>query len=134
MMPRVTNTSMSRAVSAITTRSHASTRLAPPPGRRAVDGAMTGFSQSRIDVTSRCQPRRISGDVAERAVGRVVGARRLRLLRAAQARAGAEVLLAGAGEHDARTPSVAESSSNTSARWSRMSGVSELPGVRPVAA
>ena len=101
MMPRFTNTSMSRAVSAITTRSQASTRLAPPPAAVPFTAATTGFSQSRIEATSRCQPRRIIRATSpERLVGRVLRARRLGVLGAAQPGARAEVLLAGAGEDD----------------------------------
>ena len=88
-------------MSAITTRSQASTRLAPPPAAVPLTAAITGFSQSRIEVTSRCQPAADEpGHVAERPVRRVVGPRRLRLLGAAEAGARAEVLLAGAGEDD----------------------------------
>ena len=88
-------------MSAITTRSQASTRLAPPPAAVPFTAAITGFSQSRIDVTSRCQPRRTSRATSpERPVGRVVGPWRLRLLGPAEAGPRAEVLLAGAGEDD----------------------------------
>ena len=88
-------------MSAMTTRSQASTSLAPPPAAVPLTAAMTGFSQSRIDPTSRCQPRADhAGDVAERAVGRVVGPLGTRLLRSAEAGAGAEVALARAGQHD----------------------------------
>ena len=100
MIPRFTNTSMRRAVSAITTRSHASTRLAPPPAAVPFTAATTGFSQSRIDATSRCQPRRIIRDTSPRArSGASSGRGGSGGWRATEPGARAEVLLAGAREH-----------------------------------
>ena len=101
MIPRVTNTSMSRAVSAITTRSHASTRLAPPPAAvpftAAIDRLLAVEDRGDEPLPAAAdQP----GHVAEGPVGRVVGPRRLGLLGAAEAGARAEVLLAGTGEDD----------------------------------
>src|SRR3954447_5411054 len=55
-MPRRTKTGTSFAPSAITTRSHASARCMPAPAAVPLTAAITGFSQSRTAVTTRCQP------------------------------------------------------------------------------
>ena len=58
-MPRRMKTSTNLASSAMTTRSHARARCMPPPAAVPLTPAMTGFSQSRMEVTRRCQPSRI---------------------------------------------------------------------------
>ena len=63
-MPRRTKTSTNLASSAITTRSQASARCIPPPAAVPLTPAMTGFSQSRMEVTRLCQPSRIIRDAS----------------------------------------------------------------------
>ena len=48
---------MKRASSAMITRSQASARCIPPPAAVPFTPAITGFSQSRTDATSRWKPR-----------------------------------------------------------------------------
>ncbi len=128
MMPRFTNTSMRRAESAITTRSQASTRLAPPPAAVPLTAATTGFSQSRIDATRRCQPRRIMRATSPRARSGAPSGRGGSGFWAPPSPAPVQKCFSPAPvSTTARTPRVAESSSNVSARWSRISAVSELP-------
>src|SRR3954464_5574520 len=55
-MPRRTNTGTSFALSAMTTRSQARARCMPAPAAVPLTAAITGFSQSRTAVTTRCQP------------------------------------------------------------------------------
>src|SRR3954452_15402435 len=55
-MPRRTKTGTSLAVSAITTRSQARARCMPAPAAVPLTAAITGFSQSRAAMTTRCQP------------------------------------------------------------------------------
>ena len=63
-MPRRMKTSTNLASSAITTRSQASARCIPPPAAVPLTPAMTGFSQSRMEVTRPCQPSLIMRDAS----------------------------------------------------------------------
>lgn len=79
-------------------RSHASVMWAPMPAAVPLTAAMTGFSQSMIDVTRRWAPHLIVRPTSPTAFRRAVGPRRLHDARHAQIGAGAEGF-AGRGQH-----------------------------------
>src|SRR5581483_10195930 len=59
-MPRRTKTEINLDSSAMTTRSQAKARCMPPPAAVPLTPAITGFSQSMIDCTSRPHPVRMT--------------------------------------------------------------------------